>query len=217
MSVLQDNATFVQVELQTWFEQSGRIFPWRFDHDPYHVLIAELMLRRTQARQVIEVYKRFIRQYPNISTLDEAANEEVETVLYPLGLKWRAKNFKAVARQIILTHKGMIPTAQNELLALPGVGPYVTSAVLCFAFGKATVLADTNTVRVAARFFGFACNAESRRKKSVIEFIGQLVDKNKPDVSNYALLDFAALVCLPRRPLCGICPIASHCQYFLAT
>jgi A/G-specific adenine glycosylase len=212
-----DVAAFARQELIEWFKTSSRVFPWRDDHDPYRVLIAEMMLRRTQARQVVAVYQRFLHLYPDVYHLDQAPPEEVASVLYPLGLAWRAGNFKLLAHEIVAHHKGVVPRERQELLALTGVGPYVAEAVRCFAFNEPAVIVDTNTVRVAARYFGFAYKPESRRRKPVIQAVASLVKEQQPASSNYALLDFAATICRAQKPEHGSCPLASHCSYYRNT
>jgi A/G-specific adenine glycosylase len=172
-----------------------------------------MMLRRTQARQVPPVYRDFLQKYPDVISLDNAAEEEVQLALYPLGLKWRARNFKSLAHELIVRFQGQIPQSRTELLNLPGIGPYVADAVRCFAFGEMATLADTNTVRVAARYFGFTYNAESRRQKSVVSAISRLIDTQVAAQSNYALLDFAAQICQARLPVCDNCPLAKRCKY----
>ncbi len=214
ISVDPDAARFARQELLEWFKTAARVFPWRPGDDPYHVLMAEMMLRRTQARQVVAVYERFLRKYPDIYQLDLAPAEEVAAVLYPLGLGWRAGNFKILAREIVTRHNGIVPRQREVLLALTGVGPYVAEAVRCFAYNEPTVIMDTNTVRVAARYFGFDYNPESRRRKPVIHAVSCLVDEQHPASSNYALLDFAAAVCKAQKPEHNKCPLASRCAYF---
>jgi A/G-specific adenine glycosylase len=217
LSIHAPRHTKPQRELLKWFKISARVFPWRGDHDPYHVLIAEMMLRRTQARQVIAVYQRFLHRYPDVHHLDGAPAEEVASVLYPLGLAWRAGNFKLLAHEIVIHHNGVVPREREALLALTGVGPYVAEAVRCFAFNEPAVIMDTNTVRVAARYFGFAYNPESRRRKPVIQAVTSLVDEQQPASSNYALLDFAATVCRAQKPEHTRCPLAAHCAYYRQT
>jgi len=209
-----EDAAFARTALLQWFGHSARQFPWRYDTNPYHVLIAEMMLRRTQARQVAPVYKEFLRKFPDVRSLHLAANDDVRATLYPLGLKWRAENFKALANELTVRFQGELPHTRRELLSLPGIGPYVADAIRCFAYGETVTLADTNTVRVAARYFGFDYNAESRRKPQVVDAVTQLIEPESPVSANYALLDFAAQICRAASPLCSQCPLASRCNYF---
>ena len=211
-----DTSAFARGQLAIWFETSARQFPWRSDSDPYHVLIAEMMLRRTQARQVVPVFHTFLARYPDIESLDQAPADEVSHVLYPLGLSWRADNFKILAHEIMTRYKGSIPESSELLLSLTGVGPYVAAAVRSFVFNQPAVIMDTNTVRVAGRYYGFPYTPESRRRKDVIEAVSNLLDPQEPARSNYALLDFAALVCRAKDPLHAHCPLASQCCYYQA-
>jgi len=214
ITIDQDAAAFARHALLEWHDTAGRSFSWRGDTDPYHILIAEMMLRRTQDTQLVPVYHRFLNRFPDIASLDLATDSEVAKMLRPLGLNWRADNFKVLAHEIMTRHQGKIPYKREELLALTGVGPYVADAIRSFAFHEPSVIMDTNTVRVAARYFGFDYDAESRRRKSVIQAVSHLVTQREPARSNYALLDFAALICRSRHPLHNVCPLASRCVWY---
>jgi A/G-specific adenine glycosylase len=148
-----------------------------------------------------------------IISLDHASSADVAAILHPLGLEWRAGNFKILASELINHYNGKVPSERHELLKLTGVGPYVAEAVRCFASGQPTVIMDTNTVRVAARYFGFAYTPESRRKKQVIQSVSYLISTQQPADSNYALLDFAATICRAQKPDHENCPLASKCAY----
>jgi A/G-specific adenine glycosylase len=197
--------------LHIWGQNHLRVFPWRSTINPYHILIAEMMLRRTQAKQVVAVYNQFIIQYPDPYRLMNAPAEEVIQVLYPLGLAWRAPAFQQVAKVLMTDYGGKIPEHYETLLTLPGVGDYVASAICCFAFNQAIPIIDTNTVRVAGRLFGIPTHAESRRRQPIRQLLLDLLDYKEPRMYNYGMLDFAASVCTPVSPRCEDCPISSQC------
>lgn len=198
--------------LRDWGLRNRRTFPWRETHDPFHILIAEMMLRRTQARQVVDIYAVFIVRYPDARILATAPSDEVAQVLYSLGLAWRVPAFQQLAQAIVDHHEGMVPSSYDALTALPGVGDYVASAICCFAFNQPVMISDTNTVRVVGRLFDVPTHADSRRRKPVRTMLTALLDKNHPRDYNYALLDLAALACTPAGPACATCPVQSHCK-----
>ena len=189
-----------------------RDFPWRHTRDPYRLLISELMLRRTQARQVAPVYLEFCQRWPDLPRFVAADPEEVATILWPLGLQWRIQNLLQVREA--LTARGHIPDQYLDLLALPGVGDYVASAVLCFSQQEARPLIDTNTVRVIGRYFGLKVHAGTRRLQSFRGLAQSLVPTGQAQAStyHYSLLDLAATVCRPARPQCYRCPLAAECR-----
>src|SRR6266568_6156202 len=118
ITIDQKAAAYARKALLEWYGRSARSFPWRDDTDPYRILIAEMMLRRTQARQVVDVYNRFIDLYPDVRSLDLASGEEVAELLRPLGLSWRAANFKELAHELMTIHAGNVPRGREALLAL---------------------------------------------------------------------------------------------------
>ncbi len=210
------NRAAFHAHLRDWWLRNGRTFPWRSDSDPFHLLLAEMMLRRTRASQVIGVYTSFIDRYPDAKMLADAEPKEVATALYSLGLAWRVPAFQALARALVERHGGRVPDSYEALVALPGVGDYVASAICCFSFKQPIIIADTNTVRVIGRLAGVATHAESRRSRAIREMMRSVLDEQAPDSFNYALLDLAALVCTPRSPSCRACPVLEHCKTGLA-
>src|SRR5579885_408878 len=197
--------------LHTWDARYRRVFPWRTTNNPFHIMMAELMLRRTQARQVVHVYERFVAKYPDAQALALASEEEVAQVLFSLGLAWRVPAFQQIARLLVEKYQGQVPASYDALIALPGVGDYVASAVCCFAYGQARSIIDTNTVRIAGRLFGLQTHAESRRRKPIRTLLQELLDRQSPKSYNYALLDLAAQICTPSSPDCQTCPLLSYC------
>src|SRR5262245_5284424 len=120
----EDSQYFLE-QILTWWRDHGRVFPWRETQNPYHILIAEMMLRRTQARHVVPVYRQFLEQFPSVADLAAAGEIELSSVLYPLGLAWRAANFHRMADQVMSDENGHIPCDRERLLRLTGVGDYV--------------------------------------------------------------------------------------------
>jgi A/G-specific adenine glycosylase len=205
---------FFKSQIKGWFESNRRDFPWRRTTEPYRLLIAEMMLRRTRAGQVGPVYEQFIDSFRTPQELADAPPESVGAVLRPLGLTWRVPAFQLMARQLVIRYGGTVPHTRVELLSLPGVGDYVADAVRCFAYGEPVSIVDTNTVRVAGRYLGFSYGPDSRRLKAVKGAIGRLLDEAAPVESNLALLDFAATICKASKPICAKCPVATRCTWF---
>ena len=199
-------------ELISWGQEHFRSFPWRLTCDPYYILMAEVMLHRTQAPRVQEIYQNFIRCYPNVETLVQAACEELEINLYSLGLRWRINLIQKLASEIVRRFDGHVPQSKEDLASLPGVSDYISSAVRCFAWNLPEALIDTNTVRVVGRLYNLATRESSRRNSQFRHLIAGLVDPVEPRVYNYALLDLADTFCTKKRPPDhGHCPVMKFC------
>jgi len=199
--------------LVLWFNKHGRSYPWRDSGDPFKVLVAEMMLRRTRADQVESAYKELFGRYPDAQSLAEGNSDEVADILYPLGLKWRTPAFQEVARAIVKDYGGKVPSKRHELLKLTGVGDYVAGAVLSIGYGKKEWIVDTNIVRVFRRYFGISTSVEGRRDKRIIELAKVYARARNPRQANLAILDFAALICGAKNPRHDVCPLKRKCRY----
>ena len=195
-------------DLNTWFRVNGREFPWRQSAlTPWQFLMIEMCLHRTKAEQVAKVAAELLKlgRTPE-SYLDNL--ETLEPLVASLGLRWRSHNLIAAATFVKEKLGGRVPDNWQELVAIPGVGDYIASVVLCFAFGRPSILMDTNTIRIARRVLGVAARPTWRLRIS----LHRLAEPEGADPKwNQALLDLGGLICTARAPKCGPCPVRSHC------
>ena len=198
-----------RTNLLRWFRQHRRQFPWRRPGlSPWQVLLLEMCLHRTKADQVARVAERLLTLG---ATPDSflANHKKLEPSIGTLGLNWRASNLAAAAEFVRDRLSGHVPDNWQELVAIPGVGDYIASAVLCFAFGRPSVLIDTNTRRIARRVLkGNSKQPDWKLRLNLRQWAGY----EGADVEwNQALLDLGALICRARAPLCSDCPVRDYC------
>ena len=200
-----------------WYRRSGREFPWRNTGDPYHILAAEMMLRKTSAGLPARVFPEFIRLYPTVGSLARASESRVRRVLQPLGIADRARLMIQTAKAISVDHDGTVPSSLTALLALPGVGPYTANAVRCFAFNQRAPLVDTNVIRVLSR--SLEIHSEKRRPRSdraLWAAAEDLVPVQHAREYNLGLLDLGAGICTINNPACHRCPLVKSCAAYQA-
>lgn len=185
-----------QKELLDWANEGNlREFPWRESESPYEVLVAEILLGATPATKVEGLYEEFLRRYPDLEALAKTDQEDLATLLGPLGLQnRRASAFIQIGRQ--LSGEG-VPDSEEDLLDLPYVGRYAANATLCFGFGQRRPIVDTNVVQVYARAFGVTLDADD---PASWEFARQMLPEEEVRTYNLALLDYGALISGPNDP-----------------
>lgn len=212
LSLKKDKDNFADVEelrriVIGWFYRHGRSFPWRDKSvlDPYKVLVTEILLQKTKAETVAKVWHNFFKTFPTIKELAESTEDRVLKVIRRLGLAYRAKRLIKISGQIVKEFNGVVPSSFDGLLRLHGIGPYVASAVLCFAYGEPQPIVDVNVMRMMNRFKGFI------DEKSIREYISKVIPKDRPKEFNWALLDMAATICKPDKPDCFACPLDPIC------
>ncbi len=200
--------------LLTWHAENKRTFSWRETQNPFHILVAEIMLQKTDVKKVSEIYEEFIKKYPTPQALSSAELDELRSELAFLGIHKRAERLKKAAEKIVLDYGDEVPSKKEELLKLPGVGEYIANAVLCFAFNKDVPIVDTNVIRLFERVFGIkSSKTRPRNDRKIWEFANQLVPKGRSKEYNQALLDLAASFCKSKNPLSDICPMNKICNY----
>lgn len=206
---------YLRKKILDWFDKNERKFPWRETKDPFKILMAEMMLRRTRAEQVKPVYNNFIKKYKKIEDLANADQKEIDTILYPLGLKWRSPAFILVAKEVRAKYGGEVPQDREMLKKLTGVGDYVAGAVLSIAYDKKEWIVDNNVVRIFKRYFGIETSGEGRRNKIIINLAKKYIQSRNPKKTNLAILDFSAMVCSSKAPLCKRCVLKHKCFHFI--
>jgi A/G-specific adenine glycosylase len=184
----------MQELLLQWWSDHRVDLPWRHTHDPYAILVSEVMLQQTQVSRVVPRYRDWLARWPTVEALAAATPGDVITAWSGLGYNRRAVNLHRCA--VAVADRGGFPREPAELERLPGIGPYTAAAIACFAFGAQVAAPDTNARRVLERAFGEPFPAPPP---------GRAYEWNQ------ALFDLGREVCVARIPRCGICPLADGC------
>jgi len=192
--------------IRKWGKYNIRDYPWRFESDPYTVLVSEFMLHRTQTKQVIPVFLEFMEKYPTLEEFHNGHIDEIKELLWPLGLNWRIDGMINALRKIWENY-GKIPEEYESLIGIAGIGQYIAGATICFTKNEPVTIVDSNIVRVVGRVFGLDLSGEARRRKITIETIEKSYDPDSPQNFYYAIIDLAHSVCKPRNPECINCPL----------
>src|SRR6266536_1503885 len=148
-----EQLTRVHSYLLQWYAAEHRNLPWRSTHDPYAILVSEIMLQQTQVHRVLPKYEQFLVAFPTLADLASASTADVISVWVPLGYNMRAVRLQSIARQVMREYGGSIPNTIEELLKLKGIGRYTAGAIACFAYKKQVATVDTNIYRVLHRIF----------------------------------------------------------------
>lgn len=203
-----------QIFILNWFARNGRCLPWRNTNAPFKILVAEFLLQKTDVEKVKSVYKKFIYRWPSPQSLSKARISSISKIIQPLGLKYKASRLKSAAKVIVEKFGGKIPEVDDKLLELPGVGQYIASAVECFAFNKPKAVLDTNVIRIFNRVFGIKSEkSRPRDDPRLWSFAQTLVPANNAKEYNWGLIDYGALVCKSKEPLCAECILHNICVF----
>ena len=202
-----DDLGVFQDALLGWATVRLRELPWRATRDPWGILVSEVMLQQTGVARVMPKWHAFMESFPSPADCAHAALGDVLRVWQGLGYPRRARNLQAAAREITVRHGGEVPQSLDDLLALPGVGPYTARAVLAFAFEDDAAVVDTNVARVLARLAGEKLTAKRAQSEA-----DRLLAAGTAWLWNQGLMELGAMVCRP-TPSCDECPWESWCAW----
>jgi len=197
--------------LLAWFRLEQRPLPWRVARTPYRVWVSEAMLQQTQVGTVIPYFERWLTRFPTLEALASAPLADVLKAWEGLGYYRRARLLHEGAKRVSAQHGGVLPTHYDELIKLPGVGPYTAAAIASLAFGQPVLAVDGNIKRVAARLF---CLPGEVKVGDANARLGGHLPETEAGAFNEALMELGATVCTPRSPRCEVCPVSTHCEAF---
>lgn len=209
-------ANSFQNKLLDWYHENKRSMPWRDDPTPYHVWISEIMLQQTRVEAARSYYLRFLERLPDVESLSLVDDEELRKLWEGLGYYNRAGNLKKAARLIMSDYSGEIPDTYEELLKLPGIGPYTAGAIASIAFHRAVPAVDGNVMRVISRISGdYRDIMQNSTRKEMEKIVKTLIPPKEVHHFNQALMELGALICIPNgSPKCIECPVQSLCYAY---
>ena len=204
-------------KILNWYDINKRVLPWRKNvshkKKQYYTLVSEFMLQQTQVATVVPYFNRFIKNIPDLETLANFENQKLIKLWEGLGYYSRVRNLKKTAKIIIDKFKGKLPSNEEDLKSLPGIGEYTSRAIMAIAFNKKIIPLDGNVERVLKRVFYLKKDKEIskenlHKKKTFFEETIRASDYAQ------AIMEIGALICKPYNPLCYQCPISTNCKSF---
>lgn len=203
-----------------WYDDTARVFPWRVSpcdkakgitQDPYRVWLSEVMLQQTTTVTVRSYFEIFIKKWPTVEALASARDEDILEQWAGLGYYARARNLIKCARYVSQELNGVFPHKIEDLLLLPGVGPYTAAAIAAIAFDVPAVVVDGNIERVISRKEAIL-EEISKSRPEIAKCASVYTPENRPGDYAQALMDLGATVCTPRNPSCSVCPWNECCK-----
>ncbi|WP_259065621.1 A/G-specific adenine glycosylase [Mucilaginibacter sp. X4EP1] len=203
-------------ELLKWYQQNKRDLPWRHTSNPYIIWLSEIILQQTRVEQGLPYFQRFLEQYPDVLSFAAAAEDDILKLWQGLGYYSRGRNMLKTARTVVDNYNGSFPQKYDDLIKLKGIGEYTATAIASFSANEAKAVVDGNVYRVLARYFGIDEPINSPKGKKLFQqTANELLNKQQPGLHNQAMMEFGAMLCKPKNPACGICPVREGCYAFL--
>lgn len=201
--------------ISLWYHNNKRQLPWRETREPYSIWVSEVILQQTRVNQGMAYYFRFLETFPTVVDLANASEQQVLSVWKGLGYYSRARNMHVTAKMVADKFNGQFPIDYESLILLKGIGPYTAAAISSICGNEPRPVVDGNVIRVFSRIFGIHEPAgSSQSHKKVYEKSLSFIDKDNPGTYNQAVMEFGALFCKPRQPLCDQCIFREECFAF---
>ena len=203
-------------ELQAWYLQHKRDLPWRETKNAYKIWLSEIILQQTRVEQGLPYYLRFVERFKTVVDFANANEDDILHLWQGLGYYSRGRNMHKAAGIVRDQYDGVFPVDYKTLLTLPGVGEYTAAAISSFANNEAQAVLDGNVFRVLSRYYGINIPINSTEGKKVFATIAkENLDQQQPALYNQAIMDFGAIHCKPKQPLCASCMFRASCYALL--
>lgn len=195
-----------------WYHQNKRSLPWRKSINPYKIWLSEIILQQTRVTQGTPYYLRFVEKFPTVHHMANASEEEVLKLWQGLGYYSRARNLHATSKIVVNQYNGNFPNTYKELLKLKGVGDYTASAISSICYNEPQAVVDGNVYRVLSRYYGVDIPINSTEGVKYFKSLAKKVmDINDIRDYNQGIMEFGAIQCSPKKPLCLHCPLNESC------
>ncbi len=203
-------------DLLQYYRENKRSLPWREDPKAYHVWVSEIMLQQTRVEAVKPYYQRFLEALPDVEALAKVPEERLLKLWEGLGYYSRARNLQKAARVVAEEYGGILPQEKDQLLKLPGIGPYTAGAISSIAYGRVAAAVDGNVLRVLSRVFADDRDiGRDEVKRDYEALLEQAMSREHPGEFNQAMMEIGAMVCVPNgQPRCEICPLSGFCEAY---
>ncbi|RFZ81389.1 A/G-specific adenine glycosylase [Mucilaginibacter terrenus] len=202
-------------KLITWYTENKRDLPWRNTTDAYTIWLSEIILQQTRVEQGLPYFNRFLERYSTVTDFAAAPEDDILKLWQGLGYYSRGRNMLKTAQLVQEHYNGVFPVKYEQLLRLKGIGEYTAAAVSSFAANEAKAVVDGNVYRVLARYYGIDEPINLPKGKKLFQQLAdEVLDQERPGLHNQAMMEFGAMLCKPRNPACGICPVRLSCVAF---
>jgi len=202
-------------QLISWYKDNRRDLPWRRTTDAYLIWLSEIILQQTRVEQGRPYYERFAERYPTVKQFAAASEDEILKLWQGLGYYSRGRNMLKTAQTVNALYNGVFPVKYDQLIKLKGIGEYTAAAISSFSSNEAKAVVDGNVYRVLSRYFGIDTPINSTQgKKQFQQMADEVLNHDEPGLHNQAMMEFGAMLCKPKNPACGICPVRLGCYAF---
>jgi len=194
-------------KILSWYDNNKRTLPWRISQNlkkkHYYRILSEFMLQQTQVKTVIPYFKNFVHKVPSLKALSESNEKKILKLWEGLGYYSRAKNLHKTSKILVKKYKSQIPDTFEKLKELPGIGDYTANVLLALIYNQPRIGLDGNVKRVLLRLF----NLETKDATNLFK------TERNADLAE-ALMEFGAIICKPKDPLCYKCKLKKNCSYY---
>lgn len=202
-------------ELIVWYRNNKRDLPWRNTVCPYQIWVSEIILQQTRVAQGLPYYNRFMEAFPSVEILAQTDESILLRIWQGLGYYSRARNMHKAAKMVMTKFKGVFPSDYKTLITLPGIGPYTAAAIASFSSGECRAVVDGNVSRVLSRHFGISEPINSAKGQTTLQQLSEkLIPCKAPAEYNQAVMEYGALLCTPKKPLCNACELRNTCHAY---
>lgn len=177
----------------------------------WQLLIAILLSAQCTDKKVNQITPILFSKYPSLKSLKEANYNDLEEIIYPLGLsKTKAANIIKLSAILHDKYNDHVPNKKDELTSLPGIGNKTANVMLIEYFNIPAFPVDTHVSRVTKRLGICKENSTTSQIESILT---KRFSKEEWAMLHIRLVLFGRYICKAVKPSCDSCPFKNKCNY----
>ncbi len=178
---------------------------------PFSMLVFTMLSARTKDETTMRVAGRLFRMAKTPKAIIALGRKRLEKILYGVGFyRMKSKHLLELCASLEAAGygNGRVPDTLGGLLALPGVGRKTANIVLARAYGKNTLGVDVHVHRISNRLGLVRTKKPEETERALVRIVPPKYIRSL----NRNFVAFGQTVCLPRKPMCGACPLNRICR-----
>ena len=192
-----------------WFKKNVPAAETELKYDsPFGLIVAVILSAQCTDKRVNLVTPDLLKAYPDAESMAKATPEDIlpyiSSVTFPNN---KSRHLAAMARELAVRFKSVVPDDPDELQRLPGVGRKTANVIRGNIYEEPSIVVDTHVKRISVRL-GFSDSSDPVR---IEQDLMKILPKENWIRYNIQIIFLGRTICKAPTPKCSECYLRDIC------